>query len=68
MPKLVLHLFFDKKWTIMFLTMLKLYVLSYVMQSEAQGLEVEKEARTLENNGHRQEWDGSPMMGPWMTS
>ena len=38
------------------------------MQSEAQGLEVEKEARTLENNGHRQEWDGSPMMGPWMTS
>ena len=38
------------------------------MQSEAQGLEVEKEGRTLENNGRRQEWDGSPMMGPWMTS
>ena len=38
------------------------------MRSEAHGLEVEKEARTLENNGRRQEWDGSPMMGPWMTS
>ena len=32
------------------------------------GLGEGKESRTLENNGHRQEWDGSPMMGPWMTS